>query len=328
MVGAVPVGYGPDRLRAWPGSPPRSGPDRQSNVVSVPKRGVGTARANRPPRRPGTIARNPHDGEILRLALRRRSARLWPNRCSCSPTPPSSAGSARPRSAASALPARRSPRSSVSRSSRVRHHGRCRPPDRRGPPAGSDPPVLLVVALQQPVAGVVFVLDGVLIGAGDQSYLAVAGLIGLAVFLPLVAVVWAFHSGLVALWLAYSLWLATRFATLTLRARAPGWLVTGACAAHPQIRRTADPRAGGRGSPPRSGAPAAVRAPRHPLPRGQGSPGRGENLEARSAFGRRGPVRDDSIRTCVRMRSANPPPMKSRGSPARSTTLRLRIPAR
>ena len=35
--------------------------------------------------------------------------------------------------------------------------------------------VLLVSALQQPVAGVVFVLDGVLIGAGDQNYLAAGG---------------------------------------------------------------------------------------------------------------------------------------------------------
>ena len=36
-------------------------------------------------------------------------------------------------------------------------------------------PVLLVAALGQPVAGVVFVLDGVLIGAGDGRYLAWAG---------------------------------------------------------------------------------------------------------------------------------------------------------
>src|SRR3981189_2141683 len=42
-------------------------------------------------------------------------------------------------------------------------------------------PVLLVAAAQQPVAGVVFVLDGVLIGAGDQDYLALAGLAGAAV---------------------------------------------------------------------------------------------------------------------------------------------------
>jgi len=88
--------------------------------------------------------------------------------------------------------------------------------------------VLVVVALQQPAAGVVFVLDGVLIGAGDQRYLAMAGLVALAAFTPTVALVWAARGGLVALWLAYSLWLAARFCTLTLRARGSAWLVTGA----------------------------------------------------------------------------------------------------
>jgi len=88
--------------------------------------------------------------------------------------------------------------------------------------------VLAVVAAQQPVAGVVFVLDGVLIGAGDQRYLAVAGVLSLAVFLPAAWLVYARHGGLVALWLAYSLWLAARFVTLVLRARGSGWLVTGA----------------------------------------------------------------------------------------------------
>ncbi len=87
--------------------------------------------------------------------------------------------------------------------------------------------VLLVVAAQQPVAGVVFVLDGVLIGAGDQRYLAVAGVLSLAVFLPAAWLVYARHGGLVALWLAYSLWLAARFVTLVLRARGNRWLVTG-----------------------------------------------------------------------------------------------------
>ena len=46
-------------------------------------------------------------------------------------------------------------------------------------------PVLLLVAVFQPVAGVVFVLDGVLIGAGDGTYLAWAGVVVLAVFAPL-----------------------------------------------------------------------------------------------------------------------------------------------
>src|SRR5690242_1980650 len=67
--------------------------------------------------------------------------------------------------------------------------------------------VLVVAALQQPAAGVVFVLDGVLIGAGDQRYLAWAGVAALAVYLPAVLAVRALHGGLVALWLAYSLWL-------------------------------------------------------------------------------------------------------------------------
>jgi putative MATE family efflux protein len=88
--------------------------------------------------------------------------------------------------------------------------------------------VLLVVIVQQPAAGVVFVLDGVLIGAGDQDYLAIAGLITLAAFGAAAAVVVHTGAGLVALWLAYCVWMAARFATLTLRVRGTGWLVTGA----------------------------------------------------------------------------------------------------
>ena len=90
------------------------------------------------------------------------------------------------------------------------------------------PAVLLVAAAQQPVAGVVFVLDGVLIGAGDQDYLALAGLAAAAVFAAGAALVITRHAGLVALWLAFSLWMAARFVTLTLRARSSRWLVTGA----------------------------------------------------------------------------------------------------
>ena len=88
--------------------------------------------------------------------------------------------------------------------------------------------VLVIVAAQQPIAGVVFVLDGVLIGAGDQDYLALAGLATLVVFGIAAACVHALHGGLVALWLAYSVWLVARFVTLTLRARGSAWLVPGA----------------------------------------------------------------------------------------------------
>jgi putative MATE family efflux protein len=88
--------------------------------------------------------------------------------------------------------------------------------------------VLIIVAVQQPAAGVVFVLDGVLIGAGDQDYLAVTGLLNLAIFAVAAAAVVTSHGGLIALWIAFSVWLLSRLATLTLRARSSRWLVTGA----------------------------------------------------------------------------------------------------
>jgi putative MATE family efflux protein len=88
--------------------------------------------------------------------------------------------------------------------------------------------VLLVVAVEQPAAGVVFVLDGVLIGAGDQNYLAVAGLLATAIFGLAAAIDVLSGAGLLGLWLAISVWLAARFVTLTWRAHGSRWLVTGA----------------------------------------------------------------------------------------------------
>ena len=45
-------------------------------------------------------------------------------------------------------------------------------------------PALIVLAVAQPICGVVFVLDGVLIGAGDAKYLAIAGVLNLVPFVP------------------------------------------------------------------------------------------------------------------------------------------------
>jgi putative MATE family efflux protein len=89
-------------------------------------------------------------------------------------------------------------------------------------------PVLLVAALGQPVAGVVFVLDGVLIGAGDGAYLAWAGLAVLVVYTPVVLLVGAAGGGVVLVWVTLSaVLMGARFAVLTLRARGDAWLVTG-----------------------------------------------------------------------------------------------------
>lgn len=90
-------------------------------------------------------------------------------------------------------------------------------------------PVLLVAAAAQPVAGVVFVLDGVLIGAGDGRYLAVAGLLVLCGYAPVVLTMSALGAGLPWLWLAFGvLFMGGRLVTLVLRARGDAWLVTGA----------------------------------------------------------------------------------------------------
>lgn len=87
---------------------------------------------------------------------------------------------------------------------------------------------LLVVAVSQPVSGVVFVLDGVLMGAGDGPYLAWAMLATLAVFTPVALLVPAFGGGLTALWGAMTLMMSVRMITLWLRARSGRWIVTGA----------------------------------------------------------------------------------------------------
>ncbi|MCX2179141.1 MATE family efflux transporter [Streptomyces sp. SKN60] len=89
-------------------------------------------------------------------------------------------------------------------------------------------PALLVVALSQPISGVVFVLDGVLMGAGDGPYLAWAMLLTLAVFAPVALLVPTLGGGLTALWGAMTLMMLVRMATLWFRERSGRWLVTGA----------------------------------------------------------------------------------------------------
>lgn len=93
---------------------------------------------------------------------------------------------------------------------------------------------LLVLALGQPLAGYVFVLDGVLIGAGDARYLALAGVVNLAVYLPLLYWVHASGwgdqpAGLAWLWAAFGLaYIGARALTLGFRERSDAWVRPGA----------------------------------------------------------------------------------------------------
>jgi putative MATE family efflux protein len=94
-------------------------------------------------------------------------------------------------------------------------------------------PVLLVAAVFQPIAGVVFVLDGVLIGAGDGRYLAWGGVLVLVAFAPLALLAARFApetgSGLLWLWVTFGVgFMGSRAVVLLHRARGERWMTTGA----------------------------------------------------------------------------------------------------
>ena len=87
---------------------------------------------------------------------------------------------------------------------------------------------LVVVAVMLPMGGWVFVLDGVLIGAGDGRYLAAVGMLTLVVYAPAALAVHAWApvgtGGLVWLWIAFAgLFMAARAVTTGLRVRGTGW---------------------------------------------------------------------------------------------------------
>lgn len=94
------------------------------------------------------------------------------------------------------------------------------------------PPSLVVLGLSLPIGGLVFVLDGVLMGAGDARYLAWTSLVNLAVYLP---VLWAVTvlvptgtPALVALTAAFAIgFMAARAITLGARARGDRWVRLG-----------------------------------------------------------------------------------------------------
>jgi putative MATE family efflux protein len=93
--------------------------------------------------------------------------------------------------------------------------------------------VLLIVAVLQPLAAVVFVLDGVLIGAGDQRYLALAMVVAtFGVFAPIAIVISAAGGGLLALWGAIAVWMVARAVGMIGRFVTDKWEVLGASGRH------------------------------------------------------------------------------------------------
>ncbi|WP_426517763.1 MATE family efflux transporter [Diaminobutyricibacter sp. McL0618] len=94
------------------------------------------------------------------------------------------------------------------------------------------PVALVIVGAGAPLGGFVFVLDGVLIGAGDARYLALTGLVNVAVFIPLALAVgaWATSDAAGLAWLTAAFafgYIGARAVTLGLRARGTTWMRAG-----------------------------------------------------------------------------------------------------
>lgn len=87
---------------------------------------------------------------------------------------------------------------------------------------------LIHLALMQPINGIVFALDGILIGAGDMRFLAWAMAGAAVVFIPLALAVPALSLGLGWLWGAIWVLMVTRGIALLWRFQSNRWVVTGA----------------------------------------------------------------------------------------------------
>ena len=93
---------------------------------------------------------------------------------------------------------------------------------------------MIVVAIGQPLASYVFILDGVLIGAQDVKYLALASFVCLVVYSPLLWWILVVSGdqgdgvdrwGFVCIWLAYALgFMGLRGITLGWRSRSDVWI--------------------------------------------------------------------------------------------------------
>lgn len=88
---------------------------------------------------------------------------------------------------------------------------------------GAGPWWLLVLLI--PIGGVVFAIDGVLLGAGDAAFLRNATILSVFVgFLPPVWMSYAFEWGLTGIWWGLVLMLLVRCAAVILRYRGDAWI--------------------------------------------------------------------------------------------------------
>jgi MATE family, multidrug efflux pump len=82
-------------------------------------------------------------------------------------------------------------------------------------------------ALMQPLAGAVFALDGILIGAADTRYLMWSMLAASAIFVPIAVLALALGWGILGVWAGLDVLIAARLALLGVRFAGRRWAVVG-----------------------------------------------------------------------------------------------------
>jgi putative MATE family efflux protein len=83
-------------------------------------------------------------------------------------------------------------------------------------------------AAMQPLAGVVFAIDGILIGAGDLRYMRNLTIVAALGFLPALWLAYGLHAGLGGIWAGLTLFIVIRFVAGVGRLRGTNWAPVGA----------------------------------------------------------------------------------------------------
>lgn len=83
--------------------------------------------------------------------------------------------------------------------------------------------LLVWIALLQPVGAVAFTLDGILIGASDTGFLAIAMAVSTAVFVGVMLVLYGIEAGIWGVVAGMTIWMVLRAATTWWRFTGAGW---------------------------------------------------------------------------------------------------------
>lgn len=92
-----------------------------------------------------------------------------------------------------------------------------------------------IFAALVPFAAIVFALDGILIGASDTRFIAVAMALAASVSIALQLVALAFDWGIAGVWAAMAALMAVRLATMGARFAGRSWVVVGARVEEPAV---------------------------------------------------------------------------------------------